>query len=90
PKSGDTVTIYPRYTDKRVSINPAIQTTDYLTSKTYGRGLDIGKDVNLPSVISTAQKCDTRSDVSVGSSTTGTIVGDIYRYPATGNILWQG
>jgi hypothetical protein len=90
PKSGDTVTIFPRYTDKRVSTNPAIQTTDYLTSKTYGRGLDIGKDVNLPSVISTAQKCDTRSDVSVGTSTTGAIVGDVYRYPSAGNILWQG
>jgi len=90
PKASDTVTISPRYADKRVSINPAIQTTDYLTSKTYGRGLDIGKDVNLPAVISTAQKCDTRSTVSVGTSTTGAIVGDVYRYPAAGNILWQG
>jgi len=90
PKLNDTVTIFPRYADKRVSINPAIQTTDYLTSKTYGRGLDIGKDVNLPAVISTAQKCDTRSTVSIGTSTTGAIVGDVYRYPASGNILWQG
>lgn len=89
PRSGDTVNIYPRYADKRVSINPAIQTTDYMTSKTYGRGLEIGKDINLPSVISTANKCDTRSNVSVGSNSSAT-VGAIYKYPATGNIIWQG
>jgi hypothetical protein len=89
PRSGDTVNIYPRYGDKRVSINSAIQTTDYMTAKTYGRGLDISRDINLPSVIATANKCDTRSDVSVGSNTSAT-ANAVYRYPATGNIIWQG
>ena len=89
PKSGDTVNVYTRYADKRVSINPAIQTLDYMTSKTYGRGLELSRDINLPSFTTTAQKCDTRSDVSVGSSTSAT-PGAIYRYPSTGNILWQG
>lgn len=89
PKSGDTVNVYTRYADKRVSINPAIQTLDYMTSKTYGRGLELSRDINLPSFTTTAQKCDTRSDVSVGSSTSAT-PGAIYRYPAAGNILWQG
>jgi hypothetical protein len=89
PKSGDTVNVYTRYADKRVSINPAIQTLDYMTSKTYGRGLELSRDINLPSFTTTAQKCDTRSDVSVGSSTSAT-PGAIYRYPANGNILWQG
>lgn len=89
PRSGDTINIYPRYADKRVSTNPAIQTVDYMTSKTYGRGLDVNKDINLPSVIATANKCDTRSDVSVGSNSSASI-GAVYRYPATGNILWQG
>lgn len=89
PRSGDSVYIYPRYADKRVSINPAIQTLDYLTSQTYGRGLDVNKDINLVSVIETANKCDTRSDVAVGSNNSATI-GAVYRYPATGNIIWQG
>lgn len=89
PRANDTVNIYPRYADKRVSINPAIQTTDYMTSKTYGRGLEIGKDINLPSVITTANKCDTKSNVSVGSNGSAT-VGAVYKYPATGNIIWQG
>ena len=89
PRAGDTVNIYPRYADKRVSINPAIQTLDYMTAKTYGRGLDVTRDINLPSVIATANKCDTRSNVSVGSSSSAS-VNAIYRYPATGNIIWQG
>lgn len=89
PKSGDTVVVYPRYADRRVSINPALQTTDYLTSTTYGRGLEMGKDINLPSIVATAKKCETRSDVSVGSNTSATAVA-IYKYPATGNIIWQG
>ena len=89
PRSGDIVNIYPRYADKRVSINPAIQTLDYMTSKTYGRGLDISRDINLPSVIATANKCDTRSDVSVGSNDLPP-VGAVYRYPAEGDIIWQG
>jgi hypothetical protein len=89
PRSGGTVNIYPRYADKRVSINPAIQTLDYMTSKTYGRGLEVSRDINLPSVIATANKCDTRSDVSVGSNTSAS-VNAVYRYPATGNIIWQG
>jgi hypothetical protein len=89
PRSGDTVNVYPRYSDKRVSINPAIQTLDYMTAKSYGRGLDVNRDINLPSVITTANKCDVRSNVSVGSNTSAS-VDAIYRYPATGNIIWQG
>jgi hypothetical protein len=90
PRSGDIVKIYPRYADKRVSINPAIQTLDYLTSNTYGRGLDISNDIELSSFQATARKCDSRSDVSVGSNTSAS-VGAIYRYTAAnGDIIWQG
>jgi hypothetical protein len=89
PRSGDTVKIYPRYADKRVSINPAIQTLDYMTSNTYGRGLDITNDIELSSFLNTGRKCDGRSDVSVGSNTSAS-VNAVYRYPATGNIIWQG
>lgn len=88
----DTVKIYPKYTDARVSINPAIQTLDYITSKTYGRGLDVYKDIDLPSWTEAARSCDTRSDVSVGVNTPTTMptAGAIYKWPATGNIIWQG
>jgi hypothetical protein len=89
PRSGDTVTIFPRYADRRVSINPALQTLDYMLSPTYGRGLSLTQDINLPSVISTANKCDTRADVSVGSNTSASL-NAVYRYPASGNIIWQG
>ena len=33
--------------DKRISINPAIQLLDYTTSKIYGKGLDINDDISL-------------------------------------------
>lgn len=92
PDTSDTVRIYPKYTDTRVSINPAIQLLDYITSKTYGRGLDVYKDIDLPSWTLTARKCDTRSDISVGANTptTAPVVGTVYKYPASGNIIWQG
>jgi hypothetical protein len=89
PKSGDTVNIYPRYADRRVSTNPAIQTLDYMTSKTYGRGLDLFRDINLPSVIDTANRCDTRSEITTGSESSASL-GAVYKYPSTGNIIWQG
>ena len=33
--------------DKRVSINPTMQLLDYMTAKTYGKGLDINTDIAL-------------------------------------------
>jgi hypothetical protein len=92
PTPGDIVKIYPKYSDLRVSINPAIQLLDYVTSTTYGRGLDAFKDIDLNSWTSTARKCDTKADISVGAQipTTAPTQGAVYRYPATGNIIWQG
>lgn len=91
PTTTDTVRIYPKYADARVSINPAIQALDYITSKTYGRGLDPYKDLDLPSWTETARICDTRSDVTVLVNTVTPVVGDVYRYTNTaGNIIWQG
>jgi hypothetical protein len=90
PASSDYVRIYPEYSDRRVSINPAIQTLDYITSKTYGKGLDYTTDLDLPSWMESARKCDTRSDITVLTTAGTTQAGDVYRYPATGNILWQG
>jgi len=91
PTNTDKIRIYPKWADSRVSINPAIQTLDYVTSKTYGKGLDIVKDINLPSWTLASRKCDTRSDITVrASSDIFATQGAIYRYPASGNIVWQG
>ena len=91
PVSTDTVRIYPKYADGRVSTNPAIQTLDYITSKTYGKGLDPYRDLYLPSWTETARKCDTRSDVTVLISSGTPVVGDKYSYSTVDNkLIWQG
>lgn len=90
PVATDFVRIYPKYSDRRVSTNPAIQTLDYITSQTYGKGLDYNKDIDLPSWLDTARVCDTRSDVTVFKTAGTPVVGDVYKYPSTGNITWQG
>ncbi len=91
PTTTDTVRIYPKYVDGRVSINPAIQTLDYITSPSYGKGLDPYVDLNLPSWLETARKCDTRSDVTVLFSLGAPVIGDVYRYTnSAGKIIWQG
>ena len=51
--------------DTKVSINPAAQLLDYLTSRRYGKGLDIDKDIDLASFQATMRACDTRSDVTL-------------------------
>lgn len=91
PKNGDLISITPSYADSRVSINPAMQLMDYVCSTTYGRGLDPIKDLNFASWLNTAAICDTQSDVTV-LATGGTMpsAGDVYRYPATGTLIWQG
>lgn len=91
PVAGDTVVITPPYRDKRVSINPAMQTLDYISSPTYGRGLDPIKDLNLASWLSSGRVCDTQSNVTMQyTSSTAPSQGHVYRWPATGNIIWQG
>ena len=87
----DSYRIIPTYADKRVSINPAIQALDYITSNRYGRGLDPYKDLYLPSWLESARLCDAQSDVTVETTGVGALaVGDRYRYPQTGDILFQG
>lgn len=91
PASTDTLKIYPKYADSRVSINPAIQALDYITSKSYGKGLDPYKDLDLPSWMESGRKCDTNSDVIVLTSSGTPAIGDVYRYTnAAGKIIWQG
>ena len=80
PSSGHTFNIKGRGSDKRTSINPAIQTIDILTSKLYGKGLSVNTDIALDTVKTAALICDTRSDVSL-SLASGTTVkqNDIYK-----------
>jgi len=72
-------------TDARASINPAMQTLDYLTQSRYGKGLKIS-EVDLSSFIDSAKLCDTRSDVEMKvSSTTNVAVNDIFQLTADGS-----
>ena len=83
------------YTDARVTTNPAMQLLDYLTSKRYGKGLDITKDLDLESFKQVARNCDTGSDVNLlieasNSDFDSSSIGDKYKYPPSGNVQWQG
>lgn len=92
PQAGDAISIKSG-SDRRFSINPAIQLLDYVKSPIYGRGLDISKNINLPSWLESGRLCDERSDVTIKYGTTPTVTpteGAIYRYPSSGNIIWQG
>lgn len=87
PDVGDTYEIVPNYRDERVSINPAIQTLDYVSSTTYGRGLDVNEDLKFDSWLNSARICDTRSDIYVRFTGSAPTVGDEYTTFAN---RWQG
>ena len=81
PDAGDTYVISASKPDIRVSINPAMQLLDYLTSDRYGRGLDLDLDIDLPTFKEAARLCDTRSNVTVIlPNSASAVVGDIYKY----------
>jgi len=79
-------------TDLRVSINPALQLLDYLTSPIYGRGLDLEEDIDLQSFLQSARLCDTRSTVSV--AVLATQISDdavgVYQYAPSGVVHFRG
>jgi len=90
PTTGDTYILSKGREDIRVSINPALQLLDYLTSDRYGRGLDIDNDINLDTFKEAARQCDTQSDVTVVfPDSTGVAVGDVYKY-AVDNAFFEG
>ena len=77
--------------DRRITINPAMQLLDYMTNIRYGKGLDIIEDINLPTWISAARECDTRSDVTVVvPSGTTVVVDDQWSYPDSAPYQWRG
>lgn len=91
PDTTFTYQIVPSYKDARVSINPAIQTMDYITSKVYGRGLDTFQDLRLQSWLSSARQCDRQSDVTVAVSSTQNLrQGSTYFIQRHGRLSFQG
>ena len=91
PDAGDSYTISAGKPDKRVSINPAIQLLDYLTSKRYGRGLDINQDIDLETFKEAARDCDTPSTVMVLCPNSVTVVADEkYEYAPDGILHFRG
>lgn len=94
PESGDAYSIKLSYPDMRVTINPAMQVFDYVTSVRYGRGLNAETDFLLDTVKTTALKCDARSDVTVKLTAPRDVTaGDIlvcYADRTSGDVLWEG
>ena len=86
--TGDSYKLYTK-PDLRVSINPVMQTLDYMTNVRFGKGLSLEKDIGLPSFLAAARVCDTRSDVSTIGTYSPT-VGGIYKYSYNGKTVWQG
>jgi len=81
--------------DRRVSINPAIQLLDYISSNRYGRGLDIIEDINLSTFQASARLCDDQSKVTVVTTTAAVINAPptplaIYTFNAGGVLKFQG
>ena len=87
--TGDSYKLYTK-PDLRVSINPVMQTLDYMTNVRFGKGLSLEKDIGLPSFLAAARVCDTRSDVSTISTSYSPAVGGIYKYSYNGKTVWQG
>lgn len=76
--------------DYRVSLNPAVQLVDYLTSDRYGRGLNVNRDLNVQEFQKAAQQCDTRSDVTIVSSSQPSIGSIYYRGNSTDRSYFEG
>ena len=91
PDAGDTYVISASKPDIRVSINPALQLLDYLTSERYGRGLDLDLDIDLPTFKEAARLCDTRSKVTVAVPYDSPVLpGDVYEYAPSGVVHFRG
>ena len=81
--------------DKRVSINPAMQLLDYITSSTYGKGLNIENDISLSDWLAAARTCDSRGTQTYKRSSSSSVAAG-KRYVLTddgtdgGNIIAMG
>jgi hypothetical protein len=81
--------------DERVSINPSMQTLDYITNRRYGKGLNIDTELNKESFLESGRLCDDRSKIKI-ATIAGATIGHIFRLYATdtgeapGDIIFQG
>lgn len=78
--------------DKRVSLNPAMQLLDYMRSKRYGKGLD-ADEVDIEAFKAAARQCDTRSDITVLTPSTGVtkpVAGAKYKLENNSNLQFRG
>lgn len=85
PLSSHKFTITGRGADKRSSINPAIQTLDYIRNKRYGKGLE-DTDLDIDTFITSAKLCDSRSDITISlEDASGVAINDIYQLKSGGD-----
>ena len=77
--------------DERVSVNPAMQTLDYITSRRYGRDLSYETDLNSATFLESGRLCDDQSKVVV-VATNQPSVGAVYSYTraADSSLAFQG
>ena len=83
PNASSGYNISGRGKDLRSANNPAMHTLDYLTAKTYGKGLSL-TDLSLETFNNAARTCDARSEITI-STTTSPTVGDEYLHTADGS-----
>ena len=92
PNASSGYNISGRAKDLRSGNNPAMHTLDYLTAKTYGKGLTLN-DLSLETFNNAARTCDARSEITI-STTTSPTVGDEYLHTvdgsASGAVLARG
>ena len=92
PNSSSAYNISGRAKDLRSGNNPAMHTLDYLTAKTYGKGLSLD-DLSLETFNNAARTCDSQSNITL-STTSSPTVGDEYFHThnaqANGNIIARG
>jgi len=78
-RSGVTYT-YKIFTrkDLRVSVNPAIQLMDFMSSKVYGKGLDTDNDLSKADWLAAARVCDSRGTQTLTIQSGSATLGDRY------------
>lgn len=93
PNGSSDYKVFGRGSDLRSGNNPALHTLDYLTNATFGKGLELEKDIALDTFTNSARTCDSRSDVTIATTSSPT-VGDEYILTddgtSSGNILARG
>ena len=92
PNTSSGYNISGRAKDLRSGNNPAMHTLDYLTAKTYGKGLSLD-DLSLETFNNAARTCDSRSNITL-SVTSAPTVGDEYFHThngaSNGNVIARG